>query len=499
MAQRNTTRRRFLRRAGLGIAALAGGRLRAAPPGGRTGRRPNVLFIAVDDLRPQLKCYGVPFMVTPNLDRFAASGRLFLRQYVAMPTCGASRCALLTGQRPRSAARMNNAAFRTLSRTRTAEAQTMPELFRRGGYRTISIGKVSHQPDGHVFTYQGQGDGRVEVPFAWDEVTGPEGKWKTAWNAFFGYADGSSRTNNPKATATECADVDDEGYPDGLIAKAAVAKLRELRRGDRPFFLAVGFYKPHLPFVAPKRYWDLYDPRTIPMSPAPARPENINPGSWHRSGECFSRRYNLPSDKRSDPRTRRLLRHGYFAAVSYVDAQVGKVLDALGRSGMADRTIVVVWGDHGWHLGDLDIWGKHTNYEWALRSVLMVRTPGMPSPGKPTRALTEAIDLYPTLCELCGLKPPKGLDGRSLAGLLRDPDGQVKSRAFGYWRNGVTLRTDRYRITAYAKGRPVVELYDHRSDPHETTNVAARHPSVVDELLPLLRTHAATWPGIKIP
>jgi len=501
MAQQRLTRRGFLRRASLTAAALAAptaiaGSAGAAPAG---KRRPNVLFIAVDDLRPQLGCYGEGIMVTPNFDRFAATARLFRRQYVAMPTCGASRCALLTGQRPRSRQRMGNGAFGSLSRKRTAQPQSMPELFRRNGYRTVSLGKISHQPDGHVFTYTGGGDGHEEVPFAWDEVTGPKGKWKTAWNAFFGYADGSSRTYNPKATATECADVGDDGYPDGNTASAAVEKLTALARGSQPFFFGVGFFKPHLPFTAPKKYWDLYDRDKIPMSPVPEKPEGINPSSWHGSGECFNRKYNLPASKRSDPATRRLLRHAYFAAVSYVDAQVGKVLDALEKLRLADNTIVVVWGDHGWHLGDHDIWGKHTKYEWALRSALMVRTPGMPKPGKATDALVEAIDLYPTLAGLCDLAPPGTVEGVSLAPVLRDPGATVKDRAFGYWRGGVTMRTDRWRITAHAKGKPTVELYDHRADPHEARNVAADNPDVVARLLPALRRHAATWPGLKIP
>ena len=178
--------------AGLAGAGLWSARAEAGAAG---GKRPNVLFIAVDDLRPELACYGAKHMVTPNFDRFAASGRMFRRQYVAMPTCGASRCALLTGQRPLNTRRLNNGAFGTLSQERTEKPQTLPELFRRNGYRTVSIGKNSHQPDGHVFSYAGKGDGHEEVPHGWDEVTGPKGKWGTSWNAFFGYADGTNRTS----------------------------------------------------------------------------------------------------------------------------------------------------------------------------------------------------------------------------------------------------------------------------------------------------------------
>ncbi len=468
------------------LGLLAGACTPAVPPG--PGKQPyNVLFIAIDDLRPELGAYGETHMVTPNLDRLAAAGRLFRNHYVQAPTCGASRFALLTGIRPRSNDHLSNEAFvRLLPREEQQRPESFAHMFRRNGYYTAAIGKVSHYPDGRIYSYQGEGDGRAEMPFSWDEVSGPADKWGTAWNAFFGYADGTNRNQmRGEAPAYEMADVPDTGYPDGLIAAAAVDKLGELK--DRPFLLAVGFLKPHLPFTAPQRYWDLYDPDTIALSPNPDAPAGHNPSSVHDSNEMFGN-YGHPVERggagrRVDDEYARTLRHAYFAAVSYVDAQVGKVIDELDRLGLTDKTIVVVWGDHGWHLGDHSIWGKHSTFERALRSPLIMRVPGMPAPGIPSDGLVETLDLYPTLAELTGLIEPDDLTGTSLVPLLEAPDHPGKDGAFGYWNGRRTLRTERYRLTRYDDGDPRTELFDHRTDPYETINVADAHPDVVAKLL----------------
>ena len=279
----------------------------------------------------------------------------------------------------------------------------------------------------------------------------------------------------------------DTGYPDGLTAEAAVRELRQLK--DEPFFLAVGFYKPHLPFCAPKKYWDLYDRSAIPLAPHPAPPKNIDPSlSLHRNGELTGRYAALKDPAEATEEEARQLRHGYFASVSYVDAQIGKVLDELDRLGLRDNTIVVVWGDHGWHLGDLHVWGKHTTFEFSLRSALLMRVPGKAA-GAHASGLVESLDLYPTLADCCGLETPKGLHGTSLAPLLENPEQPGKDGAFGYWRRGKhtakTLRTERYRFVQWKDRHGKVvqrELYDHQTDPHETTNVAAEHPDLVAKL-----------------
>lgn len=309
--------------------------------GAEPSHRKNVLFIAVDDLRPQLHCYGREEMVTPNIDRLAADGRMFRRHYVQVPTCGASRCAMLTGRYPSQPGQYDNEAFETLPREGPAIA-SLPGMFRAHGYRTVSIGKITHSPDGR------RDDGQDELPFAWDETGVPSGPWKTGWDAFFAYADGSTRIPG-QTPATERADVSDDGYPDGLIADAAIAELNELQ--GQPFFLAVGFFKPHLPFNAPTKYWDLYDPAVLPAATNPQAPMNVDPAiSLHKSSELTPRYTGLKEPGVVSEAEARNLQHSYRACVSYVDAQIGRVLEELDHLGLRENTIVVLWGDHGWHL-----------------------------------------------------------------------------------------------------------------------------------------------------
>ncbi len=475
--------------AGLGVLAVALAiaaaiSALAAPP-----KKYNILFIAIDDLRPQLGCYGHPEMVTPQIDRLASEGRLFLNQYVQVPTCGASRCALLTGRYPTQPKAYDNDAFATLPRDKAHAIVSLPQLFRQDGYRTASIGKITHSPDGH------REDGKVELPFAWNEVGNPSGKWGTAWNAFFAYADGSTRVAG-QTPSTEHADVDDRGYPDGLIADAAVAKLGELK--DKPFFLAVGFFKPHLPFNSPDSYWERYAPDQIPAAKCGQPPKNVDPTiSLHKSSELTPRYSGLATPGVITPEEARNLRHSYASCVSYIDAQVGKVLDELKRLGLDDNTIVVVWGDHGWHLGEHGIWGKHTLYDVALRSPLIVRMPAIHSPGAAAKGLVETVDIYPTLAELCGLNLPTGMDGKSFAPLLDDPSAAGKPAAYSFWAagRGHSIRTPQYRLTQYTdRDDPTrvvqMELYDHAADPEETDNIAAAHPELVRELAAKLRAQA---------
>ncbi len=456
-----------------------------AAQSGSDRKPPNVLFVCVDDLRPQLRAAGEGFMDTPHLDQLAATGRLFLRHYVQVPTCGASRYSLWTGRYPDLPVAHDNGAFQ-LMQDRPRQPASLAAHFRQQGYRTVSIGKVSHTPDGRRVNQAGQGDGEPEMPGSWDEVGAPAGQWGRSWDAFFGYASGDGRTRG-QSPPIESADVDDHGYPDAHLADAAISALARLK--GQPFFLAVGFYKPHLPFNAPKRDWDRYDATALPLSGAPSFPIGTERRiSGHGGGELFGNYGSHPADRLGEAYARQL-RHGYFAAVSYVDRQIGRVLQELEDQGLADDTIVVVWGDHGWHLGDLAIWGKHTLFEWSLRSTLIVRVPGQSEPGIATRAIVESVDLYPTLAELCGLPIPAELDGVSIADVIRDPRAEARGRALGFWRKGGlrgrTVRTPAYRLVEWKRGSETeqIELYDHRVDPGETRNVAQRHPDVVSRLL----------------
>ncbi|WP_421829266.1 sulfatase [Larkinella sp.] len=461
--------------------------------GERQPQRPNVLFICIDDLRPDLKCYGNPVIHSPNLDRLAQQSVLFTRQYVTQPTCGASRYSLLTGRLPRNPVDITNEALekQVSGKPRTDEPETFIDQLRRTGYYTVGMGKISHSPDGYVYGYNDPKSSQLELPHSWDEMRFDPGKWKTGWNAFFGYADGSNRQGQKsKVKPYEAANVADEDYPDGLTANLAVSKLKELAGKKQPFFLGIGFFKPHLPFNAPQKYWDLYDEAKIPLTPSPTVPEHVNPASLHESAEF--NQYALGDEQASLEKPvsdayARKLRHAYYASVSYTDAQVGKVLETLKQLGMAENTIVVVWSDHGWHLGDYRVWGKHTIFEQAVRSVLIVKTPGMKT-GMVRNEILSSIDLYPTLMELCGINAPATLDGKSFSSLLKKgkPADWGEHVAYSYFKKGITVRTDRYRLTRYFRAQePTVELYDHRTDPNENRNVAETHPDVVKQLMPI--------------
>ncbi|MDX1284341.1 MAG: sulfatase, partial [Draconibacterium sp.] len=462
-------------------------------PGRSNQSKPNVLFICVDDLRTELGCYGNIHIQSPNLDKLASEGFLFNRHYVNVPTCGASRHCLLTGQLPISVAHTRNDIT---ANTVSGQAETeIPETFihhlKRNGYYTVGIGKITHHPDGYVYGYLEEPSDKLELPYSWNEMLMPDEKWGSGHNAFFGYADGTNRnTLDKNVYPYEMADVGDEDYPDGLIAKLAVEKIRELKEKDQPFLLGVGLFKPHLPFTAPKKYWDLYNRDELPVAPFAAIPENSSRASLHGSGEF--NQYKLGEEKASldapvsDDYARKA-RHAYFACVSFIDAQIGKLLDELEQQGLAENTIVVVWGDHGWHLGDHLIWGKHALFERALKSTFIMRVPGMEN-GKTINKIVSTTDIYPTLMELCNTPVTQKLDGTSLTTLFNNPyDKEWRNTAYSYWRKGFSVRTEDYRIMQYFRQQePAIELYDHKNDPNETKNVAAEKPDVVEKLMPVL-------------
>ena len=454
--------------------------------------KPNIVFICVDDLRPELGCYGRDYIISPNIDRLAESGVAFTQHFVQVPTCGASRCSLLTGMLPKDISYIGNEACRkhVSGKPETSVPETFIHHLKNNGYYTVGIGKISHYPDGLLHGKNDSVTGTErELPHSWNELLFDSGKWGTGWKAFLGYADGSSREGKKRQVKPyERGEVGDDGYVDGLTAQLAVRKLQELQKLNKPFFLGIGFFKPHLPFNAPSKYWDLYDENRILLSPNPFIPENVNKASLQPSLE-LNHHYKLCDEVAtlekpvSDEYARRL-RHGYFACVSYVDAQIGKVLDELYKTGLAENTIVILWGDHGWHLGDQLVWGKHTLFERALNSPLIIRCPNL-SEGVSVNAVVSSIDIYPTIIDLCGLEMPHQTDGQSLKPLLINPDYDGwKENSYSYYNRGVTMRTNRYRLTRYFRDQqPVIELYDHESDPYETRNIAAEKADVVDSLM----------------
>ncbi|MCL4203096.1 MAG: sulfatase [Pirellulaceae bacterium] len=457
-------------------------------PAGAAEQRPNVLFIPVDDLRTELGCYGAEHIRSPHIDRLAKDGTVFLRAYCQQAVCSPSRTSLMTGLRPDSTKVYD---LVTHFRTHVPDVVTLGQHFKQNGYYCVSMGKIYH--------------GGYDDPPTWSEpARRPAGGagYVTEENrqimsrrraeALERGLKGQALSRAARGTATEMADVPDNAYTDGAIAELGVRALRELKDRKEPFFLAVGFVKPHLPFNAPKRFWDLYDPQQIKLAENPFPPKNVTPYSLTTWGEM--RAYDgIPAKGDLTDDQARQLKHGYYACVSFTDANVGKLLDELDRLGLADNTIVVLWGDHGWKLGEHNSWCKHTNFENDANAPLIIRAPGQKAPGGKTRALVEFVDIYPTLCDLAGLEKPAHLEGTSAAPLLDDPQRPWKPAAFSqYPRGSVTgysMRTDRYRLTAWKDRKTgkveALELYDHTTDPAENENVAgaADQAEVVERLM----------------
>ena len=429
-------------------------------------RKPNVLFIAVDDLRPQLGCYGQAQMHSPHIDRLAGGGFRFSRAYCNVPVCGASRASLMTGIRP---ARNRFVGYDTWAEKDAAGITTLNTHFRNHGYCTVSLGKVFHHAKDNV---QGWSEEPWRPENPWMRYQLPESQ--RAWK------ENRQKTKQGRALGppTEAADAPDNAYADGELADRAVADLGRLAEKDGPFFLAVGFYKPHLPFLAPKKYWDLYPEDEIKLPDNYSRPKDAPDAAIHDWGELRAYAGVPKKGPVSDEMALTLIR-GYNACVSFTDAQIGKLLDELDRLGIADETIVILWGDHGWNLGEHTLWCKHCCFETSMRVPLLVRAPGSRA-GKSTDALVEYVDIYPSLCQLAGLPLPEHLDGRSFVPLMKDPDLAWTEAAIGRYGPGDTIRTDRYRFTEYTdkQGKPVARmLYDHQVDPDENVNVSERSES----------------------
>lgn len=456
-----------------------------------SAEKPNVLLICVDDLKPLLGCYGVPMIKSPHIDRLAARGVVFERAFCNQAVCAPSRNALMTGLRPSTIGIYD---LGTNFRKAVPDAVTVAQYFMKHGYRTEAMGKIMHT-----------GHGNTEDAASWSVP-----HWRPQGG---GYKLPEStattkphRTGGPRGASTECADVPDNAYADGMIADEAVARLRAAKaKPGEPWFIAVGFLKPHLPFVAPKKYWDLYQRESFPLPklkvPPIGAPE-FAPTTW---GELRSYS-DIPDVGPLDDAKTRLLIHGYHAATSYMDAQVGRVLDALDQCGFAKNTIIVLWGDHGWHLGDHGMWCKHTNYEQAARIPLIVVAPGVAKAGAKTSALAETVDIYPTLCELAGLPVPQGLEGSSFVHALKNPAATTKEAVFHVFPRGGMMgravRTARYRLVEWKEigagpETAQLELYDYEADPDETKNLAAEKPDIVARLRAILAKQPEAKPQLR--
>jgi len=442
-------------------------------------QKPNVLFLCIDDLRPELNCYGATYIHSPNIDVLAERGRVFTHHYVNAPSCGPSRYTLLTGSYGPPG---NDALFlraKKLNTNPNSAHPTMPEWFRTHGYTTVSVGKVSHHPGG-----RGGVDWNdslvIEMPNAWDRHLMPVGEWEHPRGAMHGLAHGEIRDNKKPMAVYQNIAGPDTIYPDGLIANEGIKQLKELASQGKPFFLAIGLIKPHLPFGAPKKYLDMYKGVQLPPIPHAEKPEGAT--TWHPSGE-FMKYERWGMDPRVDFAFADSVRRHYAACVSYSDMHVGKILAELKKTGADKNTIIVLWGDHGWHLGEQGIWGKHSLFEEALHSPLIVYYPNMKKPGTKADGVVETCDIFPTLCDLVGIQMPEFSQGQSLKPLLRDPKlpGHI---ALGYKSSARTIRTATHRFTLHNNGN--VELYDHRSKEKESKNIAAENSDLVKELTMLL-------------
>ena len=463
-------RRDFLKTTGLLTAvAMAPGFLRAATP----AKKPNVLFIAVDDLRPELGCYGHKWIKSPNIDKLAAAGTVFNRAYCQVAVCGASRASLMTGLRPTPKRFLT---YLTRVDKDAPGAMTIPEEFRKNGYQCISNGKIFHHRD--------DTEKRSWSVPAWRPKVGgavsfdPESKKMK----------GGKKNRGPWF---EGPDVPDKTYGDGRTAIKTIADLKRFKASGKPFFLACGFYKPHLPFYAPKKYWDMYDRDKIALAENRDRPKNA-PKMLKGSGEIHS--YHNRNLKYNSDAWHAAGRHGYYACVSYVDAQIGRVLGALDELGLRENTIVILWGDHGWHLGEHNFWGKHNVMHLATNSPMIVSAPGHKG-GQTSERLTEFVDIYPSLCELSGIKPVnKGLQGTSFAPLLKAPDRPWKKAAFSKFGPAISLITDRHNYAEFKNGERM--LYDLKTDPAENVNIA-EEPKNKALVASLAKTLHAGYESVK--
>jgi len=435
----------------LGLLLLIGSQSVAA------GKKPNILFIAVDDLRPEIFSFGRDHMITPNIDRLAKSGVVFERAYCMVPTCGASRASLMSGIRP---ARNRFITYTSRADQDTPNAVTLNTHFKKNGYHTVSLGKIFHTPADNE-------SGWSEKPVRPKAPT---------------YANAASMKNPKRSKGRkrgapyEAGDVEDSFYTDGQIADQAVSDLTRLAKKEKPFLLAVGFTKPHLPFVAPKKYWDLYPAKTISLPDNYYAPKYAPKEAIHSSGELRSYAGVPAKGPVSDEMALNMIR-GYRACVSYTDSHIGRLLDTLDELDIRNDTVIVLWGDHGWNLGEHTLWCKHCTFETSMNAPLLFSAPALAGAkrGVATKSFAEFIDIYPTLCDLTGLSEPDHLEGTSLVPILKNPNTRVKQAAIGRFGSGDTIRTDRYRFRMYhdRKGKLVSRmLYDHREDPHENLNIS---------------------------
>ncbi len=486
--------------------------------------RLNVLFVIVDDLRPELGCYGSHEIKTPHFDAFAKDAVMFNRAYCQAAACAPSRASVMLGMRAETTGVYSlGDKFREIN----PDAVTMPQHFHKFGYHTVSMGKIfhNHMPDPVSFDEPDLKPPQYMSPelidrdpesFYHDEDLKKEHAEVRAErlkkNPNLSYAGGWAY-----GRSWESFDGPDNAFYDGAQTDMALEKLKELSDKKQPFYFALGYYRPHLPFVAPKKYWDLYDRNNLSMASNPFLPKNSPPlaiNSMYELGACYDLEWvGHPAAFQMPEKTARLLKHGYYASVSFVDACLGRVMNRLKELGLDKNTIVVVWGDHGWKLGEHNSWGKQTNYNIDTRVPLFIRDPRLHREGVKCQQLIEAVDLFPTLCDLAGIPIPDNMEGISLKPMLKTPGLALKSAVFSHYHQkprstldgkrymGYSMVTSRYHYVEWyhwddgkkiATNQVGMELYDNQVDPEENINIAG-NPENVELVSKLSKQLKAGW------
>ena len=509
----------------------------------KTVKKPNILFIAIDDLRPELGAYGSEVAITPNMDALAANGLLFNNAHCQEAICSPSRASVMTGARPETINVIENFTY---FRDVNPDIVTLPQHLWANGYETVYAGKIFHPGyTDEELSWSRKLYSGPDVPPIPERVRGyvlkenQEMFKKNRAEVIEKYGENAPRNGLGKGPSYEFADAPDHTYPDGHNTDLAIATMKEMVKNDKPFFLGLGYFKPHLEWIAPKEYWDMYEDIDIPLATEETAPKDGAAMGLHASFELRARA-DIPKYGDIDTEQAKNLKRAYLATVSFIDAQIGKMLNALEEEGIRDNTIIMLWSDHGWHLGDMGIWGKATNYEIATRVPLIVSAPNMPAQviGSKTDALVELVDMYPTLCEMAGVTIPEHVEGQSFVPLLsnpqqnwktaaysqfptpalrewaanplskgmretyfgpliRDVEADIKAQMGGTWNRdlfenrlmGYSMRTQDYRLIVWKDytipdAEPIfIELFDHTKDPKETVNIAEDHPKLVNQLL----------------
>ena len=423
-------------------------------------KKQNILFISIDDFRPKISSYGETKMITPNIDKLASEGLQFNNAYTNIAVCGASRASLMTGIRP-SLNRFND--FSTRAQVDTPQAISLNQLFMDNGYETISYGKIYHHSDDFQQHWSEKDKGQIQSDFQDPKSI--------------------ERVNNAekgeygnKNLTYEYPDVDDYAYNDGKITQNAIYKLKVLKEDDQPFFMAIGYVSPHLPFIQPKKYWDMYDHDSIQLADNSYQPKNspfIAIEAQHNSAELRKNYLDIPAQGKLDDDLARNLIHGYYASVSYMDALIGELIKELDDLGLRDNTTIILWSDHGYFLGEHGFWCKHSTFHEAVKIPFIMSSPGY-AKNQITDSFTELVDVYPTLCELANITPPTYIHGKSLTPVLKNPSIQLKDEIYTRYKQGEAVIDANYSYTEFYRGKTYVGnmMYDMKTDLKQNIDIS---------------------------